>query len=81
MLNDGSIHERACMLPTARLFTHLEGVINLSNFFVFVSDIKVLTGDSVDFVLRIKFFYVFQSLFMVLVITFDAIKFHYSHVY
>ena len=67
------------MLSSLGLLSLMKGVIDFFDFFMLIGNIEVMAGNTVNSSFCILIFYTLQSLFMILVVTFDAIQLHDSH--
>lgn len=59
----------------------MKRVIDIFNFFMLIGYIEVMAGNTVDSAFGILILYTLQSLLMILVVAFDAVHLHDSHVY
>jgi len=57
ILSDSLIHQGTCVLSSGGLLLLLEGVVNLFDLFVLVSEIEMLTSNTIDFFLRVELAY------------------------
>lgn len=81
MIADSLMHERKSVLAPTNLFLLVEYFSVDSNFLVFTGDIKLVAGNSGNLFFAVEFFDAVEAFLMILVIAFDAIQLHYSHLH